>query len=351
MRHLIPSISLYTWPRKTAFLFRFLLAARTIPGILDMLLEDLGEPVQDADDRDGARAAVHLHQVTAAAPGTTRLDAVALANLPGRITNRLQHLELVDLIENARALDAVATSRAAGAELPPFGLCHSEFHPTSLHISASGWRLLDFARAFIGPGLLELASWHGTLDDPRPERTLGLIESYVAAGVHGKYWRCVADSMPPRGRWDATGSGSSTGSPSKSNADGRRKATGDDKPVTIWLNPTHGPLLDDLITDTGLDPVWCTSWRADAAALIGPRLGLPPWPHLDLPRPPSPTATPTATSGSATMSPHTSTANPAPGLMTTSFLPTTTGLSPAPPRDVPPCLSSQTLTRACSQPT
>jgi hypothetical protein len=60
--------------------------------------------------------------------------------------------------------------------------------------------------------------------------------------------------------------------------------TGHNKPVTIWLNPAHGPLLDDLITDTGIDPVWCTSWRADAAALIGPRLGLPPWPHVDRPR-------------------------------------------------------------------
>jgi hypothetical protein len=157
-------------------------AARTIPGMLGMLLEDLGEPVRDADDRDGARAAVHLHRVAAVAPGMTRLDAAALAGLPGRITSRLQRLGLVDLVENARSLDAVATSRAAGAELPPFGLCHSEFHPTSLHISASDWRLLDFARVFIGPGLLDLASWHGTLDDPQPERTLGLIESYVAAG-------------------------------------------------------------------------------------------------------------------------------------------------------------------------
>lgn len=157
-------------------------AARTIPGMLGMLLEDLGQPVQGADDRDGARAAVHLHRVAAAAPGMTRLDATTLAGLPRRITSRLQRLDLVDLVENARALDAVAASRASGAELPPFGLCHSEFHPTSLHISDRGWRLLDFARAFIGPGLLDLASWHGTLDDPQPERTLSLIESYVAEG-------------------------------------------------------------------------------------------------------------------------------------------------------------------------
>ncbi|MDQ3760878.1 MAG: aminoglycoside phosphotransferase family protein [Actinomycetota bacterium] len=157
-------------------------AARTIPGMLGMLLEDLGEPVRDADDRDGARAAVHLHRVTAAAPGMTRLDSAAMASLPRRITNRLQCLGLVDLAKKARALDAVATNRADGAELRPFGLCHSEFHPTSLHISVSGWRLLDFARAFIGPGLLDLASWHGTLDNPQPERTLELIESYVAGG-------------------------------------------------------------------------------------------------------------------------------------------------------------------------
>lgn len=159
-----------------------LLAARTIPGMLGMLLEDLGEPVRDADDRDGAHAAVTLHRVTTGAPRMTRLDTSALADLPRRITDRLQRLDLVHLAGNARALDTVAASRASGAELPPFGLCHSEFHPTSLHISRNGWRLLDLARAFIGPGLLDLASWHGTLDNPQPARTLDLIESYVAAG-------------------------------------------------------------------------------------------------------------------------------------------------------------------------
>lgn len=30
--------------------------------------------------------------------------------------------------------------------------------------------------------MLDLASWHGTLDDPQPERTLDLIEFYVASG-------------------------------------------------------------------------------------------------------------------------------------------------------------------------
>lgn len=32
-------------------------------------------------------------------------------------------------------------------------------------------------------------------------------------------------------------------------------------------------------------PLWCTSWRKDAATIIGPLLGLPDFPCLDLPRP------------------------------------------------------------------
>ncbi|GHB14139.1 hypothetical protein GCM10010306_001370 [Streptomyces umbrinus] len=58
-----------------------------------------------------------------------------------------------------------------------------------------------------------------------------------------------------------------------------------DNPVTIWLNPAHGPLLMHVIRTGLVTPVWCTSWRQDAATLIGPLLGLPPLPHADLPRP------------------------------------------------------------------
>ncbi|MDQ0387223.1 hypothetical protein J2S54_004043 [Streptomyces sp. DSM 42143] len=58
-----------------------------------------------------------------------------------------------------------------------------------------------------------------------------------------------------------------------------------DDPVTIWLNPAHGPALMDLMRTGLLTPVWCTSWRQDATTLIGPLLGLPPLPHVDLPRP------------------------------------------------------------------
>ncbi|MYX06953.1 hypothetical protein GTW98_09035 [Streptomyces sp. SID8375] len=58
-----------------------------------------------------------------------------------------------------------------------------------------------------------------------------------------------------------------------------------DDPVTIWLDPTHGPLLMDTARTGLVTPVWCTSWRQDAATMIGPLLGIPPFPYVDLPRP------------------------------------------------------------------
>ncbi|HEY2578083.1 MAG TPA: HAD domain-containing protein [Streptosporangiaceae bacterium] len=68
--------------------------------------------------------------------------------------------------------------------------------------------------------------------------------------------------------------------------------TGYDKPVTIWLNPAHGPLLAELVAATGLQPVWCSSWRGDASHLIGHWLGLPPWPYVALPHLPLATSRP-----------------------------------------------------------
>lgn len=58
-----------------------------------------------------------------------------------------------------------------------------------------------------------------------------------------------------------------------------------DNPVSIWLNPAHGPLLMHVIRTGLVTPLWCTSWRHDATKLIGPLLGLPDLPHVDLPRP------------------------------------------------------------------
>ncbi len=158
-------------------------AARTRPGTLAMLMDDLGEPDREAGDDDAARAAVQLHRVAGTSSAwLPRVGAAALAAMPQRISASLTRLGLAEPAKLASELLPATAFRAAGAELAPFGLCHSEYHPTSLHIRDRQHHLLDLARAFTGPGLLDLASWHGTIDDPDPARTHDLIESYIAAG-------------------------------------------------------------------------------------------------------------------------------------------------------------------------
>jgi hypothetical protein len=164
-------------------------------GTLGMLLEDLGEPVREARDADGLTAAIILH-AAAPDPALTDMTEATLGALPSRALGHLRRLRkggrwaadeagtagTADLGDLLGALARAASARAKGVTMPPWGWAHSEFHPTSLHIGPSAWHLLDFARAFNGPGLLDLASWHGTLDAADPDRLRAFIESYVAAG-------------------------------------------------------------------------------------------------------------------------------------------------------------------------
>lgn len=122
-----------------------------------------------------------------------------------------------------------------------------------------------------------------------------------------------------------------------------------DDPVTVWLNPAHGPLIRGLL-ETGLAaPAWCTSWRQDAPRLIGPLLGLPAFPHLDLPRLPITTSHPNGylwkrdyvDSGSETPRP--------PGSTTTSPPSTTNGRPAAPQQECRLCSSSQIPDKGCTQ--
>ncbi|MEU3985720.1 aminoglycoside phosphotransferase family protein [Streptomyces sp. NPDC026672] len=163
-------------------------ASATMDGWLGMLLEDLGPTAQEADDLDGAAAAVLLHGARSAG-ALPVLDRERLRALPSRALEHLGRLRKVkrwqdtDDVEDALGRVAqAAEARSAGATVAPFGWVHSEFHPTSLHVGRHGWRLLDFARAFTGPGLLDLASWHGTLDAPDPARLRGFLETYVREG-------------------------------------------------------------------------------------------------------------------------------------------------------------------------
>lgn len=162
----------------------------TIDDTLGMLIEDLGPATRDASENDAAVAAARLHALDPA-PGLTTLDDTALRSLPARSLAHIERLTDTGQITGERNLTPLfqALKRAAGrptadAEIPPFGICHSELHPTSLHITRHGWHLLDVAKAFNGPGILDLATWHGTRNPPDPPRLRCLLNHYVHAGGH-----------------------------------------------------------------------------------------------------------------------------------------------------------------------
>lgn len=156
--------------------------------LLGMLLEDLGEPDRDPEEADGVTAAVNLH-AAATPPCLAPADHAWLASLPDRASRSLRLLreqgrweDTTDIAQTLQALSGGAGSRAEGVLTPPYGWVHSEFHPESLHISGQRVRLYDVARAFHGPGLLDLASWYGTVEAPDPASTRAMLEAYVAAG-------------------------------------------------------------------------------------------------------------------------------------------------------------------------
>ena len=156
--------------------------------ILTMILEDLGPPVRQPTLSEAASAAVALHR-TAPPEWLPVLDEAALRMLPARIRRGVEDLtssgrwqEVDEVCALLDRIIACAPRISRGASTPPFGLCHSEFHPTSLHVGTHRTAVVDWARAFIGPGLLDLASYGGTIDPPDPAACRSLIEAYRAAG-------------------------------------------------------------------------------------------------------------------------------------------------------------------------
>jgi hypothetical protein len=133
---------------------------------------------------------VRLHATTPA-PWLDALGEPELAALPSQALACLGQLQVAgrfpdasDLLGHLTALDQMAPTRATGAARPPVGPCHGELHPSALHVSPAGWHLLDFAMAFTGPGLLDLAAWSGLRRPADPPRTRRLITQYVHSGGH-----------------------------------------------------------------------------------------------------------------------------------------------------------------------
>ncbi len=161
------------------------------PQALGMLMDDLGDPIRAATLAEAAAAARWVHAVPTIT-GLPTFDRAGLARLPGQALDALTALRGQErfpdtshqIEELLQRLAAVAPLRADGAERPPFGLCHGEFHRSSLHVSRTGCHLVDWAKAFTGPGLLDLATWFGTRTPPEPRRLARLIRAYVGAGGH-----------------------------------------------------------------------------------------------------------------------------------------------------------------------
>lgn len=54
------------------------------------------------------------------------------------------------------------------------------------------------------------------------------------------------------------------------------------RPLRIWLNPGHGPALLRLAEQIGADLAWVTNWDQDANTVIGPAVGLPALPVIEV---------------------------------------------------------------------
>ncbi|TDO39008.1 phosphotransferase family enzyme [Paractinoplanes brasiliensis] len=166
-----------------------LLAHRVTDDRLVMLLEDLGDSTETPTDLHAAAATARLHRADPTCPSLDVWDTDTLAALPetmldaiGRLSRSGQLRAGKDILLSLAGLARSSTRRAEGTQRPPFGLVHGEFHPTSLHRGMRGQHLIDFGMTFIGPGILDLATWQGTRQPPDPKRLAAQLHAYVTAG-------------------------------------------------------------------------------------------------------------------------------------------------------------------------
>ncbi len=155
---------------------------------LTMLMEDLGPAKREPSIDEAAEMAVLMTKTTPADHLPTE-GRETLEQLPQRILTGIERLVSQGIWSNPdrirRPVNDVAKAApalSASAEAPPFGLCHREYNPTSLHIGTRKTALLDWQRAYVGPLLPCLANWFWIVDAPNLKACRRLIKEYVAAG-------------------------------------------------------------------------------------------------------------------------------------------------------------------------
>ena len=157
--------------------------------VLTLVMEDAGPPKRQPTVSDAAEMAVRIH-ATPPPAGLSVLHREALLAFPVKMRQGIDELassgrwgRTHHMFILLTGIEDAAPSLVQGATHPPFGLCHSEFHPTSVPIGTKRTVVIDWAQAYVGPGLLDLASWfqYGARP-PTSEQCRSMIDAYAAAG-------------------------------------------------------------------------------------------------------------------------------------------------------------------------
>lgn len=156
---------------------------------MTIVMEDLGEAERPATQDEVLALLLQLHAVPTPRGGPS-LSEYTMVTLPDRARWHLDRLSdygrwtnvvgrLTTDLEKVRKISA---DRAAGADKEPFGWVHTEFAGRGAHVGRKGVRLIDFARSYAGPVLLDLVSWGDGLDRARPREARAFLERYVDLG-------------------------------------------------------------------------------------------------------------------------------------------------------------------------
>ena len=155
---------------------------------LTMLMEDLGPAKRESTIEEAGEMAVFMTKTTPPEHLPTE-GREFLEHLPQKIMTGIERLVSQGTWTNPdrifRPVADIAKAAAVlseSAAMRPFGLCHREFHPTSLHIGSKKTALLDWQRAYAGPLLPCLANWFSIVDAPDLKACRRLIKEYVSAG-------------------------------------------------------------------------------------------------------------------------------------------------------------------------